>query len=57
MLIPGSTVIEESEREREKNAKMIWVPGHTQEATCLGLSGGVAGGARQGFKKPSGNES
>jgi len=25
---------------------MIWVPGHTQEATCLGLSGGVVGGAR-----------
>lgn len=51
-------MIEESEREREKKkAKRFWVPGHTQEATCLGLSGGVAGGARQGFKKPSGNES
>jgi len=33
------------EREKKK-AKMIWVPGHTQEATCLGLSGGVVGGAR-----------
>ncbi len=45
------------EWERKEKAKMNWVSGHTQEATCLGLSGGVAARARRGLQEALWNES